>query len=371
MTSIAIFIPDLSGGGAEQVMLKLAAHLQKKNIETTIIVARKNGPLLNAAPENCQLHDLSHGKSYRSSFALGILSIVRLVVFLKQRKPTALISTVTGANICAAIAHMLSGRLTRLVIRNAVPIRNETSFLKRHLQKLCYRHASVVISLNDTMQQEMVTRLGIKKNKSLVISNPVDLHEIERMATEPLPSRWRRHAVEKGPIILAIGRLVEQKDYRTLIQAFAPLAHQKLAQLVILGEGQLLDELKSLAHKLGIQSHVHFVGFDTNPYRWLSACSLYVLSSKWEGSPNSLLEAAAMGCNIVCTRYDDSVIEFGKLNNVKLVDCGDIEALSKSMLLLLNTPPATTSRPINTPNDKIFEQYMSALLPGHQPNPHE
>jgi len=139
---------------------------------------------------------------------------------------------------------------------------------------------------------------------------------------------------------MGMGRLTRQKDFPTLIRAFAVVRSQSSCRLMILGEGQDRSKLKRLTEVLGIQDDVDFPGFVANPYRFLSRAKLFVLSSVWEGSPNALSEAMALGVPVVATDCPSGPREIlqGGLYG-PLVPMGDVDALAEAMRATLANPP--------------------------------
>ncbi|MGB5494721.1 MAG: glycosyltransferase, partial [Sedimenticolaceae bacterium] len=141
------------------------------------------------------------------------------------------------------------------------------------------------------------------------------------------------------PVILGAGRLTEQKDFATLLRAFARMQALRPVRLVILGEGRLRGELERLADELGVGDRVALPGFTTNPYAWLARAALFVLSSAWEGSPNVLTEALALGVPSVATDCPSGPRELlagGRYG--ALVAVGDPGGLAEAMLATLEAP---------------------------------
>ena len=138
---------------------------------------------------------------------------------------------------------------------------------------------------------------------------------------------------KKTPVIVAMGRLEEQKDFKSLLAAFAGISDRTSARLLILGEGSERGELEQRVADYELQSRVQLPGFVENPYPYLAAADLFVLSSRWEGLPTVLVEALACGTRVVSTDcpsgpaeilYDDSV--------GTLVPVGQVEDLGNAML---------------------------------------
>ena len=140
--------------------------------------------------------------------------------------------------------------------------------------------------------------------------------------------RWSTRGLPTTPVPLVLGarRLTEQKDFPTLVRAFAKLRRERPARLVILGEGRHRARLEALAAELGVAADVALPGFTPNPYAWMARADLFVLSSAWEGSPNVLTEALALGTPSVatdCPSGPREVLDGGRYG--PLVPVGDAE----------------------------------------------
>ncbi len=137
--------------------------------------------------------------------------------------------------------------------------------------------------------------------------------------------------------MLAVGKLTPQKDYDTLLRAFARVREKHPVRLVILGEGQEEGRLRSLAAELGIAEQVQLPGHVDNPYAYMRQASMFVLSSAWEGCPNVLLEALACGSPVVstdCPSGPKEILANGKYG--KLVPVRDEAALASAMEAVLD-----------------------------------
>jgi glycosyltransferase involved in cell wall biosynthesis len=172
---------------------------------------------------------------------------------------------------------------------------------------------------------------------------------------------------KQGPVIVAAGRLTPQKDFATLLRAFALLPDAG-AKLVIYGEGPLRSELESLVAGLGLSGRVSLPGFVGDLPAEIAASDLFVLSSRWEGLPGVLLEALAVGTPVVatdCPTGPDEILEGGRWG--ALVPVGDPPALAKAMAKTLSLPidaPAETVLARFDPAG-IVDQYLAVLLPDH------
>jgi glycosyltransferase involved in cell wall biosynthesis len=166
------------------------------------------------------------------------------------------------------------------------------------------------------------------------------------------------------PVILAVGRLTLQKDFPTLIRAFARLRARRSARLVILGEGELRDELEALVAELGLTADVALPGFVDNPFSWMRGSALFVLSSAWEGFGNVLVEAMACGTPVVstdCPSGPAEILENGKWGRLAAV--GDAEALARAIAEALDdpNPPDVRARAAFFSVERSVDAYLAIL----------
>jgi len=148
--------------------------------------------------------------------------------------------------------------------------------------KLFYHHIEKIVAVSKGVADDILSITKLPPDRVLVVSNPVVTPRVYSMARGAIPHPWLG---EPGiPVIIGAGRLTKQKDFTTLIRVFAAVRKKRDCRLVILGEGEQRGILVSLAASLGVMDNFYMPGFVTNPYSWLARCSLFVLSSKWEGS---------------------------------------------------------------------------------------
>ena len=139
-------------------------------------------------------------------------------------------------------------------------------------------------------------------------------------------------------MIVAAGRLVEEKDFSTLLRAFAIVCSQRSAELIVLGDGPLRGDLERLAGELGIAGNVRFEGMVGNVYAYFSRSGVFVLSSKHEAFGNVLIEALACGTPCVATRCasggPQEILADGEYGH--LVEIGDVEGIAEAINRTLN-----------------------------------
>lgn len=338
---IACFLPSLYGGGAERAALKLFKGMSELDFTLDLVLADATGPYLNQVPEKVRVVNLAAGRVLKA--------ILPLARYLRQNKPYALISHMEYANVAAVLAKEISGTKTKLFLVEqnnlSASLNNDKSILSKALSvlvKFLYPRADRIISVSTGVANDLKSIHGLAEEKVCVIYNPIVEKELIAKAKEPLEHPW----FQKGepPVFIGVGRLSEQKDFLTLIKAFKILREQRMARLMILGEGELRTELETLIDSLGLTEDISLPGFVDNPYAYMHNAAAFVLSSRWEGLPTVIIEAMACGCPVVSTDCPSGPFEIlagGKYGD--LVAMGDTVALSNAMLNLIN---ASVSRDI-------------------------
>jgi glycosyltransferase involved in cell wall biosynthesis len=203
-----------------------------------------------------------------------------------------------------------------------------------------------------------------------VIYNPIITPELRAKAQVPLEHPWFRPG--HLPVILAVGRLTAQKDFRTLITAFAQVRKNRQARLLILGEGEERRALEMLAEQLGVESDVGLPGFVQNPYPYMCGASLFVLSSRWEGLPGVLIEALYCGVPLIsmdCPSGPREILAKGQYG--QLLPVGDVDALAQAIIATLNGKTQRAPRESWSlfEQDIIVDQYIKILLGTHAARP--
>lgn len=172
------------------------------------------------------------------------------------------------------------------------------SLVYRILIRLFFNKADKIVCVSRVAAKDLADNFGVKKDKIRVIYNPLNVKEIERLVSQSLEPEYE--GIFGNPVIITAGRLTRQKNQQFLIRAFEEAKKTiKEARLVILGEGELGPELRQLAKDLDLENSIHFLGWQENPFKFLSKSKVFILSSIWEGLPYAVLEAMACGLPII------------------------------------------------------------------------
>jgi glycosyltransferase involved in cell wall biosynthesis len=336
------------------------------------------GPLCDKIPENVNLVQLKASSSLRGFFYALVVDpasfryVVKMFIqarklpgtfrfmpavvdYLKTSHPAGLLSALPRANINAVLAKRCSGELTRVIVGvhvnysvqeheyqggNKPGVGYMQAFVRRY-----YRQADAVVAVSKGVADDISKYLRLPRDRVTAIYNPIATREVQALARENTNHPW----FESGnvPVILGIGRFVTQKNFPLLLRAFARVREKLPARLVLLGGDessaeQCLQqkELAELAERLGVRDDFDMPGFVDNPFSYMRKAALFVLSSRWEGFGNVLVEALLCGCPVVSTNCPSGPTEIladGKYG--RLVPIDDEGELADAICWTLDNPP--------------------------------
>ena len=359
---LAVFISFSGEGGVERMVSTLIQQFSLRDHNVDLLLIKAKGGHLQAVPESVNKVKLGSNHSW--------LTLWPLVKYLRKEQPQALLAVKHRAIMVALIARRIAGVDTRIIGRLGTNVSTALEgkgrfqkWLWHKSMQTIYPMADQLIPVSQGVSDDIAKISLIDTNKLQVIRNPVVTAKTQSMAEKQLEHPWFQGG--EIPVILGAGRFTRQKDFPTLIKAFAQVRNQRPCRLVILGKGGDQQSCRELAASLGIEADVDFPGFDTNPFRYMHRASLFVLSSAWEGSPNVLAEALAVGTPVVSTNCPSGPFEI--LQNGRfgpLVNVGDAEGLAQAIINTLNNPlPTDTLKQAveEYTAEKSASRYLQAL----------
>ena len=368
-----MLIHSLTGGGAERTMLRTAGGLARRGHRVDIVLFAPVVAYPREVPRAARLivlceraewaqrvrADMPEGVLWRSKrfpparlagpvaglvrefsssatillrpAALG--RALRLALYIERERPDVVFANLTAAEYAAFFAARLVSSPPPIVpvLRNVA----EPGTKHTRRRRLLFPAAAHLVAVSRGVAENFAAVVGVPENRITVIYNPAALPTAIRRAEAAPDHPWFRDS--GPPVVLGVGRLVPQKDFRTLIEAFRRVLAERPCRLLILGEGPMRAELEGQVQALGLDDCVSLPGWAENPYAFMARAGLFVLSSRHEGFPGALVKALACGCPAVstdCPAGPSEILEDPDL----LAPVGDPEALARVILRALARP---------------------------------
>lgn len=354
---VALVIPSLRIGGAERSTLRIARGLVERGHKVDVVLLGNTNALQHDVPSGARIIHLTSSSSFpqntvhrrirvqdQTGFPLSLLvkssyahNSMRIAAYIDDQRPDFVLPSLPGAKI----ATLLSTACTEFQPRIVPIFRNhilKRSWKERQLLAKLLDVAAHTIAVSDGVADSVRRHLSMPEEKVTRIYNPVVVPETHRLAEMPPDHPW--FSESDIPIVLGAGRLGRVKDFPTLIRAFALTARNRPVRLIILGEGTWRTRLEKLVQRLQINNSVSLPGWVENPYSYMRRASAFLLSSRYEGLPNVLIEALSCGCPCAstdCPSGPREILDNGRVG--PLVPVGDHVALSESLHALLDNPP--------------------------------
>jgi len=328
---IALLVNILSGGGAQRRIATLANRFVELGRAVDVVSFDGDGPMRDLLATEVRVVSLADGPAAE-----------RLRAYLDRAGPHILMSCVTDTH-AAAVRAADEARVPLVLRASRHPYRalQHWNLPKRLVEPIklrraadTYARADAIVALSADGASALRRLLGERPARIETILNPV----VERIL--PATAYRKRPPATDVPLILGVGRLVKQKDFATLLRAFARLRAERPARLVLLGEGPERRRLHALAGSLGIAGQIEMPGEVSNVAEWLARADLLVSSSRWEGMQAVPIEALAAGCPVVATDCPGGAretLDHGRLGI--LVPVQDPEAMARAMREQLDHPP--------------------------------
>lgn len=375
---IAIFISSFRAGGGEKVMIEIANNLSKKKFKVYLLVLNPVGDYKDHLEDRVNVISLYSGRM--------IFSLPKLIFFLRNTKPDYLLALDEYTHLLSIIAKLISRSKTFIYLR----LGNIFSILhKRHwdnkkffiviLSKFLYRYSDKIITNSIGVANDAKKVFKLLDKNIVIIGNPKPVDFILEKSKEKIDidNYFFKSDI---PTIVSVGRIRKQKGFDTLIRAVSEVNKVRKIELIIVGQGRDKEELGNLVKSLNLEDKIKFVGYQDNPYSFISQADLFVMSSLWEGLPNALLEAMICRVPVISsdclagpreiiapqTDIDNRLTRGYEIHdNGVLFAVGDYLALSQAIMFLLDRPQLLKNMTLkgfdrvkDFDTDKILDQYI-------------
>ena len=381
-------------------MLRLAEAFLGRGLAVDFVVGQAKGDLLADVPAGARIIELAkrpvlqarpHGLladprafalMLRPKSMMGMLKpLVRrlpsLTAYLRASRPDAILAAEPRYNVIAVWGRHLCGLDSRVVISERIQVSRHATFGGpwgepglRDLLRRAYLGADAIVAVSNGVADDLAVHADIPRARINTVYNPVVGPDLGAKAQERLDHPW--FAPGEPPVILAAGRLDPQKDFPTLIRAFAQVRQGRPARLMILGAANPANRahaeaLRALPATLGVEPDVALPGFVENPFAYMARATVFVLSSLYEGLPGVLIQALACGCPVVstdCPSGPAEVLDGGRFG--PLVPAADVAALARAIEHVLDHPPSAESlraRAALFSVDRAADHYLKLLFP--------
>jgi glycosyltransferase involved in cell wall biosynthesis len=358
VSMVVIFIPSLFGGGAERVALLFAQYLSMNKTHVRIVYLHGDSDSISSN-SYCNFIKLKSKSVFKSFFQFSST--------ISDLNPDVVFAFTDHNIIVASISRLVYRYKYRLIGSQRATLSLNNRFIYRFLGlyflliRFAYKNCNLLHSVSEGVRNDLHQTLHLPLINSIVISNPVPIDEVKRLSLHQ--SNLLSKFSEKEALFITVGRLAPVKDHLTLIRAFEIYRINNQGTLLIIGDGPMKESLRQYAIKTKCGNDIHFLGYQSNPYIFIKACDLFILSSKNEGNPNALLEALVIGASVVSSDCQSGPSELlvGNLSD-RLFPVGDYSALAEKMFKFkANYKDISNFNSENYNTHHIFKKYSQLL----------
>lgn len=309
---VLFVLPNVAVGGVERVRLRLIDRFQADGAECLLALRHSRGELIGRARALVDIHELAPRGMHQFIPALAKL--------IRQQQPTHIVTAFSDVAVLTWVAMRLAGSKARWVhsVHNTHsrvgsrrgPVGILQYRLENRMAGFAYRRADAVVAVSEGVREEILGRYRVDGARVTTIYNPV-------VEDDQLNGRRSDRDAGKPCRIVALGRLVHQKGYDVLVQAMSMVAGEW--RLDIWGEGPERARLERMIEEKGLSGRIHLRGYTSDPFEVMRAADCFVMSSRHEGLPATLIEALACQCQIVatdCPHGPGEILRYGELGQM-------------------------------------------------------
>ena len=333
MKRVGFILASLNVGGVEKNTLRLIKGLLNKEYKVDLLLVSNEGIYINQLDKRLNIINLNTKKVSRSIFKIS--------EYLKKYGPLALITAKDYINIIVILASLLSKTKTKIITSTNTQVsiqlstqKKTSKIINKWLMRMIYPFATNLVAVSMGVADDLAAIIGVNVNKIHVIYNPIVDEEIRTNENKfvDIP-----HIKSDDTLLVSAGRLSNEKDYPTLLEAIRIAKNKRNVKLIILGEGEQRKNLENMITRLELKDSVYLIGEVLNPYPYMKKADLFILSSRWEGFANVIVEALAVGTPVVstdCPSGPSEILDAG--NYGLLVPVGDPKSLAEGIIEALD-----------------------------------
>jgi len=366
---IAVLLQSPFCGGVEQRRLDLIKHFVSRGLKVDVLFSSVDGPLYD------EFLKFTRVLKMRNPLAgirpvLEVFGYPSLKGYIRRERPRSVLSAGPVLNYCAVRAKRSLDYENRVVISEHISIERSK---KQYGRLKClpwdyfhafYKYADAVVGVSAGLADELVD-LGVPSSRVHLIYNPVVSDSLFERAKQKPAHDWHRD--RDCRLVLGVGRLHPQKGFEVLLRAIALVREEVDCRLMIIGDGTESARLEQLVAELNLSPYVTLPGYMENPLPYMANSDVYVLSSWYEGLGNTLVEAMALGAQVVstdCPSGPSEILDKGRFG--RLVPVGDVQALAEAIVGALVYPSSTAEQVRWAKQtfsvDAAAEKYLALLL---------
>ncbi|MFW2524748.1 glycosyltransferase [Aliarcobacter butzleri] len=331
---ISLFIPSFETGGVENNVILYSSILTENGYKVDVVYTRANDKklqLISDEVNRVKIKPILNIPFVHPRVIDSLNIVVEYYKYLKKNKENILVISFQNSIVSILLCRLLGIKVIARVANHPNIINVDGTLMTKisnFLKNYIYRYATLVITNSQITSKQIAMNT---KAKTKTIYNPSFSNKIVEMSNEPIDDE--KFSNIKTKKVIAVGRLVNQKNFELLIRAFKIVLESVDAHLIIIGEGEKRDEIIRLIEELNLANKVYLAGFQSNPYKYVKNSDLFVLSSLYEGLPNSLIEAIAVDTPVIatnCLSGPSEILLDGEGGD--LIEVGNVEQLSKSII---------------------------------------
>lgn len=332
---ICFVLPSLNGGGAERAAVQILNGLDAARWHRSMFLFSREGPYLAEVDAGVAISSADVASRFGQWRALRS--------FIAAERPDVVMAFLSFFSVLGAARAGHAG--TKVIFNLQTPMSaflTDADYPWRHrghkaafaaVARAGYAAADLIVATSRGVADDLTAGFGIDPDRIEVLANPVDLERVGAAIAEPIDDTVLPQGA--GPLIVAAGRLADAKNYPLMIESFALLRQQVPARLCILGQGEREPSLRQLIAERGLQDSVRLAGFQPNPWKYIARADVFLLTSRYEGFGNVLIEAMACGVPAVATASPGTRDIIRNSVDGLLVDMHTARAVSAALIDIL------------------------------------